>query len=30
LLKQDEYQELVAGSIYLGILRYFTEDMTDD
>lgn len=30
LLKQDEYQEQVAGSIYLGILRYFTEDMTDD
>lgn len=30
LLKQDEYQNQVAGSIYLGILRYLTEEMPDD
>lgn len=30
LLKQDDYQYRVASSIYLGILRYFTEEIEED
>lgn len=30
LLKQEDYQQQMAGSIYRGILRYVTEDMPED
>lgn len=29
-LKRDDYQTKVAGSIYLGVLRYLTEEVPDD